>query len=113
MHIDAYSFGRIVIDRETYTADVIVFPDRVDSSWWRQEGHNLQERDLIEVAAAEPDILVIGTGDSGVMHVPEGTIHFLESKGIQAIVERTGKAVVTFNNQPRDKKVMGVFHLTC
>jgi len=113
MHIDAYSFGKIVIDEKTYTSDVIVYPDRVDSSWWRQEGHNLEKADLKDVLEAGPDVLIIGTGDSGVMHVPEGTVRFLESRGIQVLVEKTGKAVEIFNTHPRDKKVIGAFHLTC
>lgn len=113
MHIDNYSFGKIVINGKTYTADVIVYPDRVDSSWWRLEGHLLQKSDLKDIVAAKPDILIVGTGNSGVMHVPEGTIKFLESHGITVHVERTGKAVEFFNNQPSGKKVIGAFHLTC
>ena len=33
MHIDGYVFGRIIIDKKTYTADLIVYPDKVDPSW--------------------------------------------------------------------------------
>jgi len=113
MHIDSYSFGRIVIDGKTYTSDVIVYPDRVDSSWWRKEGHYLQKPDLSGVIAEKPDILIVGTGDLGVMLVPEGTAQFLESQGITVHVERTGKAVELFNARPKDKKVIGAFHLTC
>jgi len=32
MKIDSYSFGRIVIDGQVYTSDVIIYPDRVDAS---------------------------------------------------------------------------------
>ena len=32
MHIDNYSFGRIVINNKTYSSDVIVYPNRVDPS---------------------------------------------------------------------------------
>ena len=113
MHVDSYSFGRIVIDGKTYTSDVIVYPHRVDSSWWREEGHLLQKGDLKDVIAAKPDILVVGTGANGVMHVAEGTIGFLRSQGIEVHVDKTAKAVDLFNNQPAGKKVVGAFHLTC
>ncbi len=113
MHIDDYSFGRIVVDKKTYTSDVIIYPDRVDSSWWRKEGHYLQEVDLREVVNAKPDILIIGTGYSGVMNVPKVTRDFLESKGIKVYIERTVNAVALFNKQPADKKIIGAFHLTC
>ena len=113
MQIDHYSFGTIVIDGNTYTSDVIVYPDRVDSSWWRQEGHVLQKADLKDILAAKPDILIVGTGNSGLMNVPEGTLKFLESQNITVHIEKTGRAVELFNNQPSGKKVIGAFHLTC
>lgn len=113
MHIDDYSFGRIVVNNKTYTSDVIVYPDRVDPSWWRKEGHYLQEIDLSQIVSAKPDILIIGTGYSGVMQVPKSTKNFLESNGIKVYIEKTGKAVEIFNKQPEDKKIIGAFHLTC
>ena len=113
MHIDEYIFGRIIIDKKTYTADVIVYPDRVDPSWWRKEGHYLQKEDLSGVIAAKPDILIVGTGNMGVMQVPENTVTFLQRRGIEVHVAKTGQAVEMFNNMPADKKVIGAFHLTC
>jgi len=113
MHIDGYVFGRIIIDKKSYASDVIIYPDRVDPSWWRKEGHYLQKEDLSGIIAAKPDILIVGTGNMGVMLVPEDTIIFLEGKGIEVHVEKTGKAIEIFNSQPADKKVIGAFHLTC
>lgn len=113
MHIDHYSFGKIVINTRTYTSDVIVYPDRVDASWWRKEGHYLQKPDLNDIVDARPDILIVGTGSYGVMKVPEDTIKFIESQGIEIHIEKTGNAVALFNRQSEDKKVIGAFHLTC
>ena len=113
MHIDNYSFGRIVINNKTYSSDVIVYPDRVDPSWWRKEGHYLNKEDLSTIVTAKPDIVIIGTGQSGVMEVPKNTVVFLESQGIKVYIEKTGLAVNLFNRQAKDKKVIGAFHLTC
>jgi hypothetical protein len=33
MIIEEYSFGRIKVAGKEYTCDVIILPDRVDSSW--------------------------------------------------------------------------------
>ena len=112
MRIADYSFGRIVIDHSAYTSDIIVYPDRVDSSWWRKEGHCLQPEDLAAVVAARPELVIIGTGYSGMMEVPERTKTFLEVKGITVLIEKTGRAVHLFNEQ-RDRNVIGAFHLTC
>lgn len=73
MKIDDYDFGRIVIDGKTYTSDVIVYPERLDTSWWRKEGHLLQPEDITGVLDAEPEVLIIGTGYSGCMRVPRRT----------------------------------------
>ena len=113
MHIDGYVFGRIIIDGKTYTTDVILYTDKVDSSWWRKEGHYLNKEDLPGVVVAKPDILVIGTGNMGVMQVPESTIKYFEKQGIEVRVAKTVKAVEIFNELSASKKVIGAFHLTC
>ncbi|MBI5188409.1 MAG: hypothetical protein HZA07_04985 [Nitrospirae bacterium] len=113
MKIEHYSFGRIIIDDKTYTTDVIIYPGRVDSSWWRKEGHYLQIVDLADVINAKPEILIIGTGYSGVMQVPKETITHLESRGIEVHVARTEKAVEMFNKLQKDKIVVAALHLTC
>jgi hypothetical protein len=113
MKIEHYSFGRITIDGKTYTSDVIIYPGRVDSSWWRKEGHNLCIADLTDVIKAKPEILVVGTGSPGLMKVPRETIFHLESKGIKVHVSLTEKAVELFNKLQKDKIVIAALHLTC
>lgn len=112
-HIDHYSFGKMTINGRTYTADVIIYPDRTDSSWWRQEGHYLQKADLREILRERPDILVIGTGKHGVMKVSEDALSLLQEAGIEVFIEKTDAAAELFNSQPEEKKVVGAFHLTC
>ena len=113
MNIEHYSFGRITIDGKTYTSDVVICPDKVNASWWRKAGHNLEVADLAEVIIANPEVLVIGTGATGLMKVPKETISHLESKGIEVHIERTEKAVELFNKLQKDKKVIAALHLTC
>ena len=113
MRVEDYGFGRIVIDGRTYTSDVIVYPDKVDPTWWRKEGHLLQKADLSDVLAASPAVVVIGTGNWGVMKVPEDTIRFLQSKGIRVVAEKTAQAVKRFNEESEKEKTVGAFHLTC
>lgn len=113
MNIENYSFGKITIDGRQYKSDVIIYPDKVDSSWWRKEGHKLQIADLTEVVNSRPEVLIIGTGYSGVMIVPEETISYLKSKGIKVYIERTTKAVELFNKLQKDRKVVAALHLTC
>lgn len=113
MTIEKYSWGKITVDGKTFTSDVIVYPERVDSSWWRKEGHSLQVADLGGVIDAAPEVVVIGTGALGVMKVPKETVSHLEAKGIKVRVERTSKAIELFNELQKEKKAVAALHLTC
>jgi hypothetical protein len=113
MTITLYSFGKIVINGRTYTADVIIYPGRVDDTWWRKEGHRLQLEDLTAVVEAGPEAVIIGTGNLGLMKVPAQTKAYLESKGIEVRMARTGQAVKLFNELQEKRPTVACLHLTC
>jgi hypothetical protein len=120
MKIEHYSFGNITVGGKSYTSDVIIYPDKVDSSWWRKEGHNLHVEDLRDVVKAQPSILVIGTGAYGVMRVPGEIVAHLESKGIKVHTAKTADAVDLFNKLQsktggggKAEVVVAALHLTC
>ena len=114
MHIDSYSFGSMTIDGKKYTSDVIVFPDKVKSDWWRREGHSLIMEDLEEVTSYSPDILIIGRGASGCMDIPLSTKEALEAKDIKLVDANTDAAYKLFNEEmEKGTKAVGAFHLTC
>ena len=62
MNTTAYRFGQIDIDGQSYHSDVIITPEGVIASWWREHGHGVAAGDLAEIIAAKPEILVVGTG---------------------------------------------------
>ena len=112
--IDSYDFGQIVIDGRRYTSDVIVFPDRVKVDWWRKEGHQLCVEDIEEALKEKLDVLVVGTGYSGLVKVLPETERYVRSRGVELIVQRTGEAYKTFNRLVQSgKRVIAALHLTC
>jgi hypothetical protein len=111
--IDAYQFGKITIGGNTYTKDVIITSSDVLSPWWRDQGHSLLADDLTGVLSQPPQILIIGTGTSGLMRVPQKTISQLESYQIQIIIQKTDKACQTYNELSKDHHVFAALHLTC
>lgn len=113
MKITHYSFGRITVNGNTYTSDVIIYPDRVDSSWWRKEGHLLQTADIKDVMTAKLPVLIIGTGAYGAMKVPEKTLDYLKSNGVEVHYYNTGKAVELYNRIAPKKPAVAALHLTC
>ena len=111
--INSYDFGRITIKGKRYNTDLQVFPDKVQAGWWRKEGHRLQIMDLREVLEAKPEVLVVGTGYSGMMAVPPETRTYVESEGIELVVQKTAEACKTFNRLVESRKVVAALHLTC
>jgi len=115
MRVVSYEFGKVVVDGETYTSDVVIYPGRVEGGWRRKEGHRLDIDDLAQAWAIKPTILVVGTGFYGNMIVPEETLAFARSQGIVLRPERTPDAIATFNRITADpqERVVGALHLTC
>lgn len=113
MTIEDYSFGKIIINGKTFTKDLIIFPERIEPSWWRKEGHLLQIEDLEDVIKEKPELLIIGTGYYGVMRVPEEVVNALKKQGIEVIIKKTAEAVEIYNKRDRTKKTIICLHLTC
>ena len=114
MTVTRYEFGHITIDGQEYDKDVIVCEDKVDSPWWRIEGHNLYINDLNSIIEDHPEVLVIGTGYYGRMHVANEVLQELRDRGIEPQVYTTPIAVKSFNRlQDQRKHVAAAFHLTC
>ena len=111
--IESYDFGQITINGRKYSRDVIIFSGNVKDKWWRREGHRLSLEDLKDVFEAEPEVLVIGTGYSGLMKVPQEVEDFVKSKDIELVVENTRQACQTYNRLCQSRKVVAAFHLTC
>ncbi len=114
MHIDSYQSGEIVIDGASYSSDVIILSDTIQSNWWRKEGHSLAVEDLKTVIAAKPSVLVVGCGVSGLMKVPDRTRQVLQEHGIRLEALDTYKAVERFNELSQaGAKPAAALHLTC
>jgi hypothetical protein len=111
--IEHYSFGNITIKGKIYDFDVIVFPETVDPSWWRKEGHSLHMDDLRSVLHASPEVIVIGTGYFGRMDVPAHVLDSLRASGIEVHIRNTRDAVDLFNEISPRRKTVACLHLTC
>jgi len=112
-HIEAYRFGRITIDGETYTRDLIICPDGIRTDWWRREGHSLRPEDLDAVIGLDPDVLIIGCGRDDRLNVPEETRRWIGQRGIELIELPTGEACDRYNELAGRSRVVAGLHLTC
>ena len=112
--IEAYDFGRIVIDGTIYTNDLLIPGQRIKENWWRKEGHVLHTSDIKDaVEEFAPEVVIIGTGYTGMMKVPSETRLYIQNKGIELLVQKTKKACELVNTLSKSKRVLAGLHLTC
>jgi len=110
--LEGYRFGRLVVDGEEQTRDVIVLPDRVLTNWWRAEGHRLALADLGAVIDELPERLVVGTGAYGQMRPDPEALERLPLRGIEVEALPTAEAVRRYGElDPRH--TAAALHLTC
>ena len=113
--IDTYTFGRMTIDGKQYAKDLIILPDgTILHPWWRQNGHRLTLDDLEAVINASPDILVVGTGMSGLMKLDAALYSELAKRNIDVTAQPTTRAVEKYNSlRKHNSGIAACFHLTC
>jgi len=111
--IDSYEFGLIIINGKRYSSDVIIYPDKVKDDWWRKEGHLLGVDDLEDVIEENPEVIVVGIGNPGLMRVLPETEKHIKSKEIKLIIQSTPDACKSYNQLSSSQKVIALLHLTC
>ena len=99
MIFEETSFGNITIDGKKYNHDIYLFVDgtlqrRDKSHSPRISGHrSLSEWELEQILKNEPQILIIGMGQSGVLPITNGAVDMIEAakteKKIQLIQGKT------------------------
>jgi hypothetical protein len=110
--LEGYEFGRLMVDGEEQTRDVIVLPGRVVTNWWRSDGHSLVMDDLKDVLDELPERLVVGTGHDGRMRPAPAAIRELRERGVEVEVLRTPDAVRRYG-ELNPAAVAAALHLTC
>jgi len=112
--IEKYRFGKIVVNGESFSRDLIIFPDEIKAKWWRKEGHSLHLDDLKILEEKKVDCLIVGTGAYNRMEVPADVIKNLNERDIVVIVRKTSEAVEEYNKLIQENKnVAAALHLTC
>jgi hypothetical protein len=110
--LENYSFGRIVVDGEEHTRDLIVLPDRVVSDWWRRDGHSLVMQDLEEVRGDLPERLIVGCGAHGRLRPHPAVLEALRERGIEVEALPTAEAVRRYGELD-SRRTAAALHLTC
>ncbi len=123
--IQKVSWGKFVINGvEHYKApdgtivgagkDIRLIGDEV-TPWRERKGHNLTRSMITGIFDRDIEVLIIGNGFYGALHVPDHVIDYIKSKGInKVIVERTPEACRLYNElYSKGVRVALLAHGTC
>jgi len=118
MKINGTEFGSITIDKETYPYDVLI---RLSGEIRKRKKRLSKERygtsHIVSLEEAEfvhekgSDLLIVGTGQDGNLHLSPEAAQFFARKECNVLAEPTPRAIVTFNHATGHK--IGLFHVTC
>jgi hypothetical protein len=111
--VDEYKCGKIVVKGKSYSSDLILYPNRIQTNWGREEEHQVGIKDLEEIIAAYPEYLIIGTGNGGSMNVLPETQTYVKAQGIQLVFMPTASAYKLYNAICTKRRTIGAFHLAC
>jgi hypothetical protein len=107
-----YSFGKLTVDGQEHTKDLIVLPDRVLPNWWRREGHSLAMEDLDDVMQELPERLILGCGHDGRLDPPQAVLDQLRARGVEVEAMPTAEAVRRYGKLDPNRTAAAL-HLTC
>lgn len=116
--IDRYNFGLIVIDEKQYVHDVLILPDgTVKEREPRKAGlgsHKIVWGDVAKIVNEQPQVIVIGTGASGLAKLSVDAGINLRQANIKLVVLPSSQAVERFNQLTQEgKQVAALIHITC
>lgn len=112
--ITSCSFGNITINQTTYHSDLIIYPDgKIKDGWRRMAGHRLSADDIFSLIESGPEIIIAGTGISGMMKPDKSLTVWLGEKNITFFAKPNQQAVKLYNRFFMEKRTGACFHLTC
>ena len=92
--IEEYRFGSIVIDGKAYNYDVEVRWTGEILPWPRKESHVVDVEDVKRAIEQNPELIIIGTGESGVAKATGAAEKAIKSKGIELIIDLTEEVLI-------------------
>jgi hypothetical protein len=119
VHFDKTWFGAVMADGHTYK-DIIVANGKIidretiKPGWFEDHSHHtIHDHELKELFMGDPEVIIIGDGQSDVLEVPIKVAEIIKKKEIELIVLNTPKAIEEFNKISKTKKVNALIHTTC
>jgi len=112
------SFGEVTVGNKTYAKDIVITVDgnvkvRKKSKVKKLYGssHTVGPEELKKVCRGGPEVLFVGAGHSGQVHLTEDAVSFLDQRSIECQTCNTPEVIDAYNNSPKRKAAL--IHVTC
>ena len=111
IRIDSFYFGNIIINGRKIQSDVIV-------SWngeitEKDGNHSFGRAEYNDILMRNPEVIVIGTGTVPNVKIDPDIEVTAKLNNVEIIAKPTIKAIEDFNKLVKNKRVVGVMHVTC
>lgn len=118
MKINGTEFGSITVDDEVYQHDILIrLSGKIEkrkkklSKELYGTSHILSREEAEFIHEKGAHLLIIGTGQSGNLHLSPQAAEFFAQKDCRVLAAPTPRAIAIFN-ETKGKKI-GLFHVTC
>ena len=108
--INDYNFGQITIDTQRYEHDVYIFPDgniKKRKKWLAKEiygtSHKIGPNELRYVCKNKPEIVLLGTGQTGAARLTDDGKRYLDKHRIEYICLPTPEIIHVYNQSQKQK----------
>lgn len=118
-HIDSTNFGGVIVDGKKYSQVLIVGNNVFERDYKRLKkefgtSHVIPDWEIKKLLENNPEIIIVATGQDGVLKVNDEARKKLTVNETQIISEVTPKAIETYNRLIKEnKKVNALVHTTC
>ena len=86
----------------------------LDPSREDREHHELKIKDIKEILEINPEIIIIGTGNSGYLEVPSELKDLIRMRRINLVIDKNTNAISQYNKALiQQKRIGAIFHATC
>lgn len=118
-YIDSTKFGEIVIDGKKYHQVLIIGNSVIERNYERLEklfetSHKIGDWEIEELLKEDPEIIIIGTGQDGMMEIDRDFSEKIEDKNIELVITATPEIIKVYNEKiEAGKRTNALIHTTC
>ncbi|OIO47514.1 MAG: hypothetical protein COY09_01725 [Candidatus Portnoybacteria bacterium CG_4_10_14_0_2_um_filter_39_11] len=117
--IDSTKFGEIVIAGKKYGQVLIIGDKIVERDYDKLKklfgtAHKIADWEIEQLLSNNPEAIVIGTGQDGLLEVDEEFKRQMAGRGIELIVGKTFEALEVYNEKIKaGQRANALMHTTC